>query len=71
MYALGTMKKLEQPINVKVCRIDTTSTGYSYLLESKDDIFLGGVMYWEEDISAKLLSKFEEEELMWKIWGDH
>ena len=68
---LGTMKKLEQPINVKVCRIDATSTGYSYLLKAESEVYLGGVMYWEEDIARKTLSKTEEEELMWKTWGDH
>jgi hypothetical protein len=68
---LGSMKKLDKPILVEVIRVSTTSTGYSYQLKSHQGISLGGVMYWEEDISRKVLSKTEEEENMWRTWGDH
>lgn len=68
---LGSMRKLDKPIQVKVAKVLATSTGYSYQLKSEQDIYLGGVMYWEEDISRRLLSKTEMEENMWKTWGDH
>lgn len=68
---LGSMKELDKPIQVEVTRVSTTSTGYSYQLKPQQDMSLGGVMYWEEDISYKVLSKTEVEENMWRTWGDH
>ena len=55
-------------IIVEVIRVDkTVSMGYCYQLKSPDNIDLGGIMYWEEDI-RKVLTDAEDN--LWKAWGD-
>jgi len=68
----GIMKKLEKHITAKIIRISKSSSlGYCYELYHEGNTSLGGVMYWEDDIAYKVLSKAEIEENMWKTWGDH
>lgn len=59
-------------IIVVITRVSFThSLGYCYQLESPENIDLGGVMYWESDISRLVISAIDVEENMWKTWGDH
>ncbi|OUU31155.1 MAG: hypothetical protein CBB97_00500 [Candidatus Endolissoclinum sp. TMED37] len=56
------------PIIVEVVRVQNTSSlGNCYELKCPKNTYLGGVMYWENDIQ-KLVSDDEEE--FWKMWGD-
>ncbi len=61
----------EVPIYAQVVRVDKSSSmGYCYELKPVCDTYLGGVMYWESDISGLAATAAESEEQMWKMWGD-
>jgi len=57
-------------IEVQILKISPTSLGYCYELKSYDNIDLGGVLYWENEIKKLIVTGNELEERMWKVWGD-
>lgn len=57
-------------IIVEVIRVQATSMGYCYQLRH-DNVNLGGVMYWEEDIRLLDIGLNSVEDDFWKMWGDH
>ena len=67
----GKMFKPKKDIYAKVVRVDkSVSLGYCYELKALCNTYLGGVMYWENDIARLITTASEAEEEMWKTWGD-
>jgi len=66
----GSYDYSEGTIITKIVRVDATSIGYCYELKSIDNIYLGGVMYWERDITGIVATQTDLEENMWMSWGD-
>mgnify|MGYP003976922039 CR=1 FL=1 len=54
-------------IIVEVIESRKSSMGYCYQL-SHPTIFLGGVMYWEDEICS---IEDPSEDAFWRMWGDH
>ena len=67
----GKMFKPEKEMYAKVVRVDkAVSFGYCYELKALCNTYLGGIMYWESDISRLASTAADAEEEMWKTWGD-
>ena len=67
----GRIIEPKKTIYAKVIRIeDTASLGIAYELKPLCETYLGGVLYWEKDIGGLASLAFEEEEKMWRVWGD-
>jgi len=43
---------------------------HSYQLKSIDGINLGGVLYWEKEITSLVASVSKLEDSFWETWGD-
>tara|TARA_B100000886_G_C20411920_1_gene487457 strand:- start:359 stop:640 length:282 start_codon:yes stop_codon:yes gene_type:complete len=55
------------PLIAEVVRVqNSVSLGNCYELKCEKNISLGGVMYWESELS-KIMTEPEEE--FWKMWG--
>ena len=67
----GRMFKPEKVVYAKVIRVDeAVSFGFCYQLKALCNTNLGGIMYWESDISEVAFNSVDAEEEMWKMWGD-
>lgn len=67
----GKMYSPPSKVIAKIIRVEkSVSLGFCYQLEPLCKTYLGGVMYWESDISGLVTTVFDAEEEMWKIWGD-
>ena len=61
----GRWDYLAEPKIVIVERIEKISFEYCYTLNDCGNIL--NTMYWESDISGKIV---DDPDLIWKIWGD-
>jgi len=67
----GRMYKPDKTIYAKVIRVDkSVSMGFCYQLKAICKTYLGGIMYWENDITGLSATAFKIEEEMWRTWGD-
>jgi len=67
----GKMYSPPSEVIAKITRVEKTmSLGFCYQLEPLCKTYLGGVMYWEDDIAGLVTTAFDAEEEMWKTWGD-
>ena len=67
----GRMFKPEKTIYAQVIRVqETVSMGFCYHLKALCSTYLGGIMYWEDDIAGRSSTGYDAEEQMWRTWGD-